>query len=94
MPLSATQLADLQAKVADVSTFVDSLQADPDPNPLQVALDAANATIAAVTAERDAALADAAAKQAKIDAAILAAQAAKAADAATVEGQSVLDALA
>lgn len=94
MPLSSTQLSDLQAAVADVTAIVTVLQADPDPNPLQVALDAANATIAALTAERDTANANAAAMQAKIDAAKAQLAAAATADAAEDAGrQGALQAL-
>ena len=52
------------------------------------------ADLATRTSERDDALAQVAALNAKIDAAKAAAQAAKDADAATIDGQAVLDALA
>jgi xylose isomerase len=93
MPLTAAQLADLQTAVADVSALVGALDADADPHPLQVQLDAANAALAAMTAERDAAAAAAAALQAKVDAVRADAQARKDADAAKVDGQNVLDIL-
>lgn len=51
MPLSAAQLTALQTSVDAVVSEVAALQADADPHPLQVLLDAANATIASMQAK-------------------------------------------
>lgn len=73
MPLSAADKTALQADVQKLSDDVAALTVDPDPNPLQVQLDAALALIGTLKAS---------------------AQARKDADAAQVDGQSDLDAIA
>lgn len=48
MPLSAADKTALQADVQALSDAVTALTVDPDPNPLQVQLDKANALIASL----------------------------------------------
>jgi hypothetical protein len=74
-------------KLDEAADLVTALPVDPDVNPLQAQLDAANAMVLSLQGEKNA-------LQAKIDAAKAAAQADKDADAANVAGQGVLDALA
>lgn len=73
MPLSTSEKSALQAAVQTMADAVSALVVDPNPNPLQVQLDAANALIATLKAS---------------------AQARKDADAAKVDGQDDLDAIA
>lgn len=88
MPLSTAELSDLQAVAQDLVDFAASLTADPDPNPLQVALDAANATIAQRDAEIVTANAATTALQARIDAAKVKLAEAATADAAEDDGRA------
>jgi hypothetical protein len=76
-----------------VGSVVNAVEGDPpvDQSSLVASL---QSQVTALTTERDAALSANTALQAKITAARAAAEATKAADAATVDGQSVLDALA
>ncbi len=79
--LTSAQKDKLTADVAALADHVAALIVDPDPNPLQVELDAANAQLAAANAALGDAKAAGAALQAKIDAAKASIQAANAADA-------------
>ena len=54
MPLSAADKTALQADVQKLSDDVAALTVDPDPNPLQVQLDAALALIADIKADAQA----------------------------------------
>ncbi|MGH6796177.1 MAG: hypothetical protein ACREDH_13515 [Methylocella sp.] len=55
MPLSQAEKDVLVADAQKITTDVAALTVDPDPNPLQVALDAANAMIAQLQGKIDAA---------------------------------------
>lgn len=54
MPLSTTEKTQLQASVQALTDEITALVVDPDVNPLQAALDAANATITALQGKIDA----------------------------------------
>lgn len=82
MPLSTVEKSTLQASVQTLIDEVNALVVDPDPNPLQVALDAANAALAVANADLTAANDTITALNSKIDAAKAAMAQADAADAA------------
>jgi predicted nucleic acid-binding Zn-ribbon protein len=63
------QIDTLKADMQALADAINALQPDPVPNPLQIALDAANATIAAQQAELDAANSTIATLQSSLDAA-------------------------
>lgn len=69
MPLSSGEKLQLQAAVQALADGVQALVVDPIPHPLQVALDAANIQIAALTSQLDSANASNAALQVERDAA-------------------------
>lgn len=78
MPLTSSDLATLNSKIADAAAFASGLVADPAVNPLQTALDAANAQVISLSAQVStvsaqlAATNDALAAEQTLDAALLA----------------------